>query len=115
MHFAYSTINWGTTPDLPAMFAEIRSVGWRAVELFDFSLDWLGTPDSVRAGLDGLAVATGFGGIELPASERHLTIHKRRMDYMAHLGANAYGLVRRGSATRQPSRFRRHQVSCARV
>ncbi len=102
MRFAYSTINWGTTPDLPAMFAEIRSVGWRAVELFDLSLDWLGTPDNVRAALDGLTVATGFGSIELPASERHLTIHKRRMDYMAHLGANAYGLVGAGRPRANP-------------
>ena len=93
MNFAYSTINWGNAPDLHAMFAEIRSTGWHAVELFDISLDWLGPAEFVRRALDGLQVATSFGGIELPAGERHLTIHKRRIDYAASLGASAYGLV----------------------
>jgi inosose dehydratase len=102
MHFAYSTINWDTTPDLQTVFAEIRAVGWRAVELFDISLDWLGTPDRMRGLLDGLVVATGFGVIELSASQRHLTIHKRRIEYLAQLGATAYGLVGAGRPRAHP-------------
>ena len=96
LHFAYSTINWGNTPDLHSMFAEIRAAGWHAVELFDHALDWLGTPDHLREALGGLQVATSFGSIELPASDKHLTIHKRRIDYAAHMGASAYGLVGAG-------------------
>jgi len=96
LHFAYSTINWGTTPDLTSMFVEIRTAGWRAVELFDHALDWLGPPDDLRKALGGLTVATSFGGIELPASDRHLTVHKRRIDYAACMGATAYGLVGAG-------------------
>ncbi len=102
LRFAYSTINWDTTPDLPSVFDEIRAVGWRAVELFDISLDWLGTPDRLRRLLDGLAVATGFGGIDLAASQRHLTIHKRRIEYLAHMGATAYGLVGAGRPRAHP-------------
>ena len=33
LRFAYSTINWGTTPDLAAVATEIRESGWGAVEL----------------------------------------------------------------------------------
>jgi inosose dehydratase len=93
LKFAYSTINWGTKPDLDAMFAEIRAAGWGAVELFDHPLDWLGTPDNLRALLGGLQVATFFGGIELPIDPVQMNIHKRRIDYAALFGAAAYGLV----------------------
>jgi sugar phosphate isomerase/epimerase len=93
LKFAYSTINWGTKPDLATMFAEIRDSGWAAVELFDHSLDWLGTLDHLRAQLGGLRVATLFGGLELPVDATQLTTHKRRIDYAALLGADAYGLV----------------------
>lgn len=93
LRFAYSTINWGTKPDLAATFRSIRSIGWQAVELFDHSLDWLGTPDHLRTLLDGLHVATSFGGVEVPVSVEQLTIHKRRIDYAALFGADMYGLV----------------------
>ena len=45
LRLAYSTINWGETPDMAAAFAEIRDAGWHAVELFNHSLDWLGSPE----------------------------------------------------------------------
>ncbi len=93
LNFAYSTINWGTKPDLASAFMTIREAGWGAVELFDHSLDWLGTPDYLRNVLGGLRVATSFGGVEVPVSAEQLTIHKRRIDYAALFGATMYGLV----------------------
>ena len=62
LRFAYSTINWGTKPDLAAAFGEIRAAGWQALELFDHSLDWLGTPQHLTQALGGLHAATFFGG-----------------------------------------------------
>ncbi len=93
LRFAYSTINWSTKPDLASTLADIRQVGWQAVELFDHSLDWLGTPDHLRGLLGGLQVATLFGGVEVPVSAEQITIHKRRMEYAALFGAEMYGLV----------------------
>ncbi|MBW4437827.1 MAG: sugar phosphate isomerase/epimerase [Pleurocapsa minor GSE-CHR-MK-17-07R] len=93
LKFAYSTINWGTKPNLAEMFGEIREAGWGAVELFDHSLDWLGTADHLRGLLGGLHVATFFGGLELPVDQNQLTVHKRRIDYAAGFGADVYGLV----------------------
>jgi inosose dehydratase len=104
LRFAYSTINWGTKPDLAAAFAEIRAAGWQAVELFDHSLDWLGTPAYLTQMLGGLRPATFFGGVEVPVSAEQLTIHQRRMDYAALFGAEMYGLVGGGRLrTRPPS------------
>src|SRR5688572_13411279 len=93
LRFAYSTINWGTRPDLAAAFKEIRQAGWTAVELFDHSLDWLGPPDHLRGLLGSLRAATFFGGVEVPVSAEQITIHKRRMDYAALFGVEMYGLV----------------------
>src|SRR5215210_6322334 len=93
LRFAYSTINWGTTPDLPAAFREIRQAGWSAVELFNHSLDWLGPREHLSKALGRLQPATSFGSIELPISADQLTVHKRRMDYAAQLGVEMYGLV----------------------
>ena len=93
LRFAYSTINWGTKPDLAAALKEIAAAGWKAVELFDHSLDWLGTPQHLNGLLGGLQAATFFGGLELPVSQEQLTIHQRRLDYAALFGAEMYGLV----------------------
>lgn len=93
LRFAYSTINWGEWCDLKATFDDIRAAGWRAVELFNHALDWLGPPYRLRGWLGDLQVATFFGAIELPASEHSLTVHRRRIDYAAEMGARAYGLV----------------------
>lgn len=93
LRFAYSTINWGTTPDLESMFADIRETGWRAVELFVHPLDWLGTPDRLTALLDGLQVATNFGVVDVPTSRDQLTKLKNQIDYAALFGAEAIGLV----------------------
>jgi inosose dehydratase len=102
LRFAYSTINWGEWCDLAAACQEIKSAGWRAVELFSHTLDWLGPPDHLRASLDGLQAATFFYGIDLPANERALTIHKRRIDFAACVGATAYGLVGAGRPRAHP-------------
>jgi len=93
LHFAYSTINWGDTCDLRAALAEIRQAGWRAVELFGHTLDWLGPREELLERLGGMAAATLVGSVEVPTSARQLTIHKHRIDYAAALGAQAYGLV----------------------
>ncbi len=102
LRFAYSTINWGTKPDLSAAFTDIRQVGWQAVELFDHSLDWLGIPDHLKGLLQHLKAATFFGGIEVPVSAEHLTIHKRRMEYAALFGVEMYGLVGGGRLRMRP-------------
>lgn len=93
LRFAYSTINWGPTCDLPVALGEIRAAGWGAVELFGHTLDWLGPRAALAAHLDGLAVATLFGSVALPITEEQRTVHQRRIDYAAELGAAAYGLV----------------------
>lgn len=93
LQFAYSTINWDTKPDLAAACREIQDAGWSAVELFDHPLDWLGSVDTLRRVLGGLRVATFFGVIEVPVDAVQLTIHKRRIEYAARMGATMYGLV----------------------
>ena len=93
MRFAYSTINWGPTCDIEAATKEIAEAGWCAVELYGHSLDWLGPPDSLRAELSDLTVATFFSSFGLPSTRESLQTHKRRIDYAAELGAEAYGLV----------------------
>jgi inosose dehydratase len=102
LRFAYSTINWGTRPDLAAAFKEIKRAGWRAVELFDHPLDWLGTPEHLTRRLGGLRVATFFGVIDVPASPETLTVHQRRMEYAALFGAEMYGLVGGGRLRTRP-------------
>lgn len=102
MRFAYSTINWGEHCDLAQASAETRQAGWGAVELFAHSLDWLGLPDDLRARLGGLRPATFFAGIELPTSERQLTIHKHRIDYAAAIGVTAYGVLTGGRLRWRP-------------
>jgi inosose dehydratase len=102
LRFAYSTINWGTKGDMAAMLSEIRQAGWSAVELFDHSLDWLGTPDNLKALLGGLQAATFFGGVEVPVDASQLKIHKQRMDYAALFGVEMYGLVGGGRLRWRP-------------
>lgn len=93
LRFAYSTINWGTTPDLETIFGEIGEAGWEAVELFWHALDWLGTPNRLRAKLAGLQVATLFGAVELPIGADQVTKLKNQIDYAAEIGAEAFGLI----------------------
>ncbi|MEO8395897.1 MAG: sugar phosphate isomerase/epimerase [Chloroflexota bacterium] len=102
LRFAYSTINWTTKPDLAQTFKEIRDTGWGAVELFDHSLDWMGTPDHMKKMLGGLQVATSFGGVEIPLGADQLTVHKNRIDYAALFGAEMYGLVGGGRLRTRP-------------
>ncbi|CAN5856975.1 hypothetical protein BH24CHL4_BH24CHL4_22560 [soil metagenome] len=93
LRFAYSTINWGTTPDLARAFEEIRQAGWSAVELFWHSLDWLGPAEWLKERLDGLTVATVFGVFRLPIDAFQLTKMKNEIAYAASLGAAHYGLI----------------------
>lgn len=102
LRFAYSTINWGTKPDLATCFKDIKKSGWQAVELFDHSLDWLGTPDHLKGVLGGLQAATSFGGVEVPVGAESLNIHKRRIDYAALFGVEMYGLVGGGRLRQRP-------------
>jgi sugar phosphate isomerase/epimerase len=93
LRFAYSTINWGETPDLPAAFTQIGGAGWSAVELFGHALDWLGPPRVLRDRLAGLRVATLFGAVALPTDSVQVTTLRHRIDYAAEIGAEAFGLV----------------------
>ena len=93
LRFAYSTINWGATCDLPTALAEIREAGWGAVELFGHSLDHLGPRETLTAALGGLAVATLFGAVALPITEEQRITHQRQIARAAELGATAYGIV----------------------
>ncbi len=102
LRFAYSTINWGDTCDLPAAFAEIQQAGWKAAELFAHSLDWLGTPSHLKTTLNGLIPATLFGSVDIPSSDRQRALHKRRIEYASEIGAEAYGLVGGGRMRTRP-------------
>ena len=102
LKFAYSTINWGDTCDLAQTFSEIRQTGWRAVELFAHSLEWLGTPQRCTAMLGDLKAATLFGSVDLPANDQQRTVHKNRIEYCAAIGATAYGLVGAGRPRTRP-------------
>jgi inosose dehydratase len=93
LRFAYSTINWGTTPDFAATFAEIHEAGWRAVELFWHDLAWMGTVGRMRGLLDDLRVATLFGAVRVPVDAAQLVRMKNEIAYAAALGAEHYGLT----------------------
>jgi inosose dehydratase len=94
LRFAYSTINWGKDTDLAETADQIAAAGWRAVELYDHSLDLLGTPASVRRRLGGLEVATVFGHVAEPFHTRaQVERHRRQIEFAGELGAAAYGLV----------------------
>lgn len=93
LRFAYSTINWGETPDLEKTFGEIRDAGWEAVELFWHSLDWLGPMPRLLTTLGDLQVATMFAAVGVPTDKTQLTKLKNHIDYGAELGAAAIGLV----------------------
>jgi inosose dehydratase len=93
LRFAYSTINWGATCDIPTALQEIRSAGWGAVELFGHSLDLLGTPASLSRLLDGLVPATLFSAIELPVSDLQRTTLMNHVRFAYEIGADALGLV----------------------
>lgn len=95
LRFGYSTINWGETPDVAAMLAQIGEAGWRAIEFFGHSLDWLGTPARLTEQLQerNLRAATFFGSVHLPADRIQLGKLQRHIDYAAALGADAFGIV----------------------
>jgi inosose dehydratase len=102
LRFAYSTINWSATCDVPLALSDIRSAGWGAVELFGHTLDWLGTPTQLRDDLAGLTVATLFSGIDLPVTEVQRTTLKNRIAYAAEVGATDFGLVGGGRLRFRP-------------
>ncbi len=93
LRFAYSTINWGSTRDIPSTLDDIRDAGWGAVELFGHSLDQLGTPRSLGEELNGLAPATLFAGIDLPDSPAQRSKLRNQIRFASEIGAEAFGLV----------------------
>ena len=93
LRFAYSTINWGATCDLPAALAEIRATGWGAVELYGHTVAHMGAPDALRESLGGLGVATLFGSVAFPLTDEQRAMHRDKIEYAAALGAAAYGIV----------------------
>ncbi|MBA2558070.1 MAG: TIM barrel protein [Chloroflexi bacterium] len=93
LRFAHSTINWGTTCDLPRALVEIRDAGWGAVELFGHSLDLLGTPRGLAESLGELVPATLFASIVLPGSDLQRTTLRNQIRFASEIGATAFGLV----------------------
>lgn len=93
LRFAYSTINWGATCDVPAALAEIRATGWGAVELYGHTLEHLGPATALGPALDGLAVATLFGSVAFPLTPEQREMHRAKIAYAAEVGATAYGIV----------------------
>ncbi|HEU0163437.1 MAG TPA: hypothetical protein VFQ54_00255, partial [Thermomicrobiales bacterium] len=93
LRFAYSTINWGSTCNLPSALEDIRAAGWQAIEFFGHSLDLLGTPASLTQTMNGLIPATLFSSFDLPITDLQRTIHKNHIRFAAELGTGAYGLV----------------------
>lgn len=65
VRFAYSTLNWGDTPDLNGMLTEINQAGQGAVEMFAQPLNWLGPNTRFQEQLDkaDLKVAAFFGSV----------------------------------------------------
>lgn len=102
LRFAYSTINWSATCDVPLALSEIRSTGWGAVELFGHTLDWLGTPSQILKDLGDLKAATFFSGIDLPVTEAQRTTLRNRIAYAAEIGASDFGLVGGGRLRFRP-------------
>ncbi len=93
LRFAYSTINWGATPDFAAAFVDIQEPGWRAVELFWHPLDWMGPVGRMAALLGDLRVATLFGAARFPLDPSQAVRLKNQIDYAAQLGAAHFGLI----------------------
>ncbi len=102
LRFAYSTINWGATCDVPGALADIREAGWGAVELFGHSLDVLGTPQSLASELGGLAPATLFAGIEIPDSELQRIKLRNQIRFASEIEAEDFGLVGGGRLRWRP-------------
>ncbi len=102
LRFAYSTINWSATCDIPTCLAEIRATGWGAVELFGHSLDQMGTPATINRHLAGLVPATVFAGIDLPVTEEQRKTLKNRIVFAAEIGAEQFGLVGGGRLRFRP-------------
>ena len=99
LRFAYSTINWGATCDIPQALADIRNAGWQAVELFGHSLDLLGTPSLLEVHLGGLVPATLFAGIELPDSDLQRTKLRNQIRFASEIGARDVRAGRRRAAS----------------
>src|SRR5436190_12545884 len=93
LRFGYSTLNWRLQPPLAQAFKDIRQAGWKALELFNHPLDWLGSHAFLTKALGGLRLATFFGDIALPVSTDALAIHQQRMDYAAECGVEMYGVT----------------------
>ena len=95
LKFAYSTINWSVSCDIPGALADIHRAGWRAVEFFQHSLDHLGTPKVLGEQLEeaGLLPATLFAGVEPGMDRTQRNVLRNHVRFAAELGADAFGLV----------------------
>jgi sugar phosphate isomerase/epimerase len=95
LRFAYSTINWGATCDIPQALADIRDAGWQAVDV-------LGTPSLLESQLAGLVPATLFAGIELPDSGLQRRKLRNQIRFASEIGARDFGLVGGGRLRWRP-------------
>lgn len=103
MRLAYNTLEYGGTPDLRRMLAELKDAGWEGWEVRQ-SLDWLGSADRV-CGISeaaGLRVAGLCGqGWDLATNPVTFEINCRRIEFASRIGAEAFVIM---SPSRPPDR-----------
>ena len=101
----YSTITWGTTPDLDEALGAIAAAGWEGVEFISAPLDWLGTPKRLRGLLDkyGLEPSCMLGSVSIGDNrDIDLERQKRLIEYAGELGCGLYAFI---GAPRVPLRL----------
>ena len=89
--FAYSSLRW-QSPDLEQKLARLKEAGWDGWEVRQ-SLDWLGSPQRVRALGDAVGVepaAVCGAGISLEPSDPAIESNKRRIEFASDLGVATY-------------------------
>jgi sugar phosphate isomerase/epimerase len=99
----YSSLRW-QTPDLERVLTAVREAGWEGWELRQ-SLDWLGSAQRVRriSLQAGLPVAVVVGtGISLDGNREMKERNKRRIDFAAEVGADAFMFMGAGRPHGRP-------------
>ena len=93
LRFAYSTINWGTTPDLDAVFNEIRALGGERSS--SSSTRSIGSARKIGFATNSAVSRSRPTSVlsKFPTNADQLTRLKNQIDYAARFGAEAIGLV----------------------
>ncbi len=95
VQLAYNTLEWGPTPNIKSMLAEIKAAGWDGWEVRQ-SLDWLGSAGRINdlAAEVDLPVAAVCGqrwgmSDDWPALE----LNKRRIEFASDVNADAFVIM----------------------